>query len=88
MSCLSPHHTQSFIENASIGIHIVNSEGKVLWANKLELNLLGYDKDEYFEHLISDFHADEATISDILARLSRFEQLQDYPARLKAKVRN
>lgn len=77
---------QGFIENASIGIHIVDSSGKVMWANKLELNLLGYDKDEYFNHPISDFHADDDTISDILERLGRFEQLVDYPARLRAKV--
>jgi PAS domain S-box-containing protein len=74
-----------FFENGAVGLHLVGSDGKILRANKAELQLLGYDAAEYIGHNIRDFHADEATIADILARLSRGEKLDRYPARLKAK---
>jgi PAS domain S-box-containing protein len=74
-----------FLENATEGIHQVDASGKVLWANKAELDLLGYQPAEYIGHDIRKFHADEDVIADILQRLSRGEKLHDYEARLKHK---
>jgi len=58
-----------FIEEASTPLHRVNMEGIITWANKAELDLLGYAKAEYIGMPISNFHADEAVIKDILKRL-------------------
>jgi PAS domain S-box-containing protein len=74
-----------FFENASIGLHLVSGNGIILRANQAELSLLGYSQEEYIGRHIADFHADEATITDILTRLSQRETLQSYPARLRAK---
>ena len=74
-----------FFENGALALHIVGADGTILEANKAELALLGYSADEYIGHDISDFHADPATIGDILARLSRGEKLDKYPARLRAR---
>jgi two-component system, OmpR family, sensor histidine kinase VicK len=74
-----------FIENASIPLHSVNRSGVIVWANKAELELLGYTKEEYLGRHISNFHADEKQVSDILDRLIHGETLKDYPARLKCK---
>jgi two-component system sensor histidine kinase VicK len=76
---------KDFFENASMALHWADAEGKILWANKEELDLLGYSKEEYIDHLISDFHIDKFAISDILTRLKNGEVLHDYPARLKCK---
>jgi PAS domain S-box-containing protein len=74
-----------FVENASIPLHWVNQSGIILWANKAELDALGYSYDEYVGQPIADFHADSDVINDILSRLTRNETLNNYPARLKAK---
>jgi PAS domain S-box-containing protein len=73
------------LENAAIGMHWVAEDGTILWANKAELSLLGYQPDEYIGHHISEFHADAPVIADILKRLSDNEELQDYEARLRCR---
>jgi len=74
-----------FIENASIPLHWVNGSGIIIWANKAELELLGYTKDEYIGKHISNFHGDKLVCEDILSRLVLKQTLQNYPAMLKAK---
>jgi len=74
-----------FIENASVGLHWVGADGTILWANQAELDLLGYTREEYVGRMITEFHADEDAINDILRRLMNRETLHDYEARLKCK---
>jgi PAS domain S-box-containing protein len=74
-----------FLENAVEGLHQVGPDGTILWANKAELDLLGYQPNEYIGHHIAEFHADAGTIDDILKRLLHGEALYDYPARLRCK---
>jgi two-component system cell cycle sensor histidine kinase/response regulator CckA len=74
-----------FIENAAIPIHWVGPDGTILRVNQAELDLLGYQRDEYLGRNIVDFHVTRPVIDDILARLARGEVLQDYPAQLRAK---
>lgn len=76
---------EDFFENAPIGLHIVSGDGIVLRANRAELELLGYSRKEYVGRHVAEFHADEQVIHDILARLSRGEAVDRYPARLRAK---
>ena len=76
---------EDFFENGAVGLHVVGSDGKILRANKAELDMLGYSADEYIGRDIADFHADEPVIGDILNRLGKGEKLDRYPARLRAK---
>jgi PAS domain S-box-containing protein len=76
---------RDFIENGAVGLHWVGPDGKILWANRAELQLLGYGEDEYIGHDIAEFHADGHIINDILRRLSAKETLHGYEARLRAK---
>lgn len=76
---------RDFLENATEGIHQVAADGKINWANRAELELLGYQPEEYIGRNIVEFHADAEVIADILARLKRGEKLIDYEARLKHK---
>src|SRR5215208_3533168 len=71
-----------FIENAAVGLHWVGADGRILWANKAELDLLGYTQEEYVGRHIAEFHDDKDSIKDILARLTRDETLHGYEARL------
>lgn len=73
-----------FIENAAMGLHWVGPDGVILWANKAELDMMGYTAEEYIGHNIVEFHADER-IHDILNRLACNETLNDYEAALRCK---
>ena len=81
----SERELADFFENATVGLHWVGADGIILRANRAELELLGYSREEYVGRPIADFHADEATICDILSRLQAGEELHEYPARLKCK---
>ncbi len=49
------------LNNASLGVHLVASDGKILWANDLELQLLGYEREEYVNrHVVALFTAIQA----------------------------
>ncbi len=74
-----------FIENASVPLHWVDNEGTIIWANKAELDFLGYTKEEYIGRLISDFHTDQDVIADMLTRLKNGETLKNYRAKLARK---
>lgn len=76
---------RDFVENATEGLHWVGPDGTILWVNQAELELLGYQRDEYVGRHIADFHVDRATIDDILARLTRGEMLRNYEARMRCK---
>lgn len=73
---------RDYFENASIGLHWVDANGIIIWANAAELALLGYDEKEYIGHHIAEFHADKDMIADILNRLKRNETLHSYEAQM------
>jgi PAS domain S-box-containing protein len=74
-----------YIDNAAIGLHWVDSNGIILWANKAEMDMLGYSAGEYIGHHISEFHADQDKINDILSRLGCDETLRSYESTLLCK---
>jgi PAS domain S-box-containing protein len=74
-----------YLDNAAIGLHWVDGEGTILWANPADYEPLGYSADEYIGHSITEFHAEEDVINDILARLLAGETLYNYRAKLLCK---
>lgn len=74
-----------FFDNASVGLHWVAADGTILRANQAELDMLGYQRDEYVGRNIIDFHYDREVIEDILERLREGEVLRDFEARLRCK---
>jgi PAS domain S-box-containing protein len=85
----SLRHSQAdirdFVENAVVGLHWVDAEGTILWANQAELDLLGYTAEEYIGHSITEFHVDGDLIADILHRLLNNQPVQNYEAPLRCK---
>lgn len=74
-----------FVENGPVGMHWVGADGIILWANKAEMEMLGYSREEYIGRNIADFHADFPVIENILQRLSDGEEIRNYEARLRCK---
>ncbi len=81
----SEEELSDFFDNASVGLHWAGPDGTILRANRAELNMLGYEREEYVGHEIAEFHADPEAANEILSHLARRETLVDYPAQLKSK---
>jgi len=76
---------RDFVENAPEGLRRVGPDGIILWANRAELEMLGYARAEYVGHHIAEFHADAEVIEDLLARLVRGETLREREVRMVCK---
>ena len=74
-----------FLDNATIGLHWIGPDGMILRVNQAELDMLGYSREEYVDHNITEFHVDQEAIEDILAQLKAGDVLQDYETRLRCK---
>ena len=76
-----------FFENASICLHIVDGNGIIKRANRLELESMGYadHPEEYIGHSITEFHAESKVIEDILQKLLHNEPIINYAAKLRAR---
>jgi PAS domain S-box-containing protein len=81
----SESNLRDFFENATLGLHWVDQNGIIIWANRKELEMLGYAREEYVGHSIKEFHTDGCVIEDILARLTRGETLHEYESQLRCK---
>ncbi|HLX27540.1 MAG TPA: PAS domain S-box protein [Casimicrobiaceae bacterium] len=79
------HELSDFLENAPYGIHSVDADGVILWANRAELEMLGYARDEYIGHQIGESYLDPDGASSILERLRTGESLRDASARMRCK---
>jgi PAS domain S-box-containing protein len=72
------------LEDAPVAIQWVGADGRILWANRTELRLLGYAPEEYIGRSILDFHVDRDLAETMLLRLSRGEALTAVEARMRA----
>jgi PAS domain S-box-containing protein len=76
---------QDYLDNATIGLHWVNADGIIIWANAAEMNLLGYEADEYIGRPVTDFHEDKETIKEVLRRLHEKEKINKFESILICK---
>jgi PAS domain S-box-containing protein len=74
-----------FIENAPVALHRLGPDGVILKANRRELDMLGYDLDDYVGRHISEIHVSREAAADILKRVSEGEVLHNYEAQLRCK---
>ena len=74
-----------FVENGPVGMQWVAADGTIIWANKAEMDMLGYIRDEYIGHNIRDFHTELPAINNIMQRLAGGEEIQNYEASLRHK---
>ncbi|HVK56519.1 MAG TPA: PAS domain S-box protein [Burkholderiales bacterium] len=74
-----------FVENAPLGMNCVGANGRVIWANHAELDLLGYAPEEYIGHSFSRFHIDQELIQGVMRRLLSGDSLGSFETRVRAK---
>lgn len=73
-----------FFETASVGMHWVGPDGRVLRVNQAELNMLGYTREEFVGQAVRDFYVEKEFIDRLLARLQTGEKQQDCEIRMRA----
>ena len=76
---------RDFVENASVGMHWISAGGVISWANQTELEMLGYSREEYVGHPISQFHVDATVALDLAERFARGESLYEFEVQLRRK---
>jgi PAS domain S-box-containing protein len=81
----SREELEDFFENAPVGALKVGPDGIILWANRAELDILGYRREDYVGHHISEFHADQEVSRNILDRLRGGGTADNFEASLRAK---
>ncbi len=90
---ISQQGISDFMENALIGMHwfdfrtnsLGEKEGTIVWANQAELDMLGYDRQEYLGQPLIDFHVDQETIRNIFQRLLNNEPIKGCAAQMRRK---
>jgi PAS domain S-box-containing protein len=90
---ISQQGISDFMENALMGMHwfdfrvnkLGQKEGIIVWANQAELDMLGYDRQEYLGRPLIDFHVDQETIRDIFQRLLNNESVAGREAQMRRK---
>jgi PAS domain S-box-containing protein len=76
---------RDFVENASLGMHRLDADGIIVWANRTEMEMLGFSREEYIGRHIAEFHVNRPLIENILQRLTNRETLLDCEAQLRRK---
>ncbi len=76
---------ENFIEHSPVGIHIVNYEGIILFANQAELKLFGYEKHEYIGHPFKNFFYDTDFIEKLASKFREQGSMINQQAKIICK---
>jgi PAS domain S-box-containing protein len=74
-----------FFENATEGLQKISPDGTILWANRAEVELLGYTTEEYVGRPVTDFHDDREALAEVLEKSRLGESVRNVAVRLRAK---
>ncbi|PTY08342.1 hypothetical protein DB347_01800 [Opitutaceae bacterium EW11] len=76
---------RALVETLPYGLHWADAEGTILWANRAELDMLGYSEAEYVGRSSRDVFIEPQVFESIVDRLSRREAVRDQEARLRCR---
>ncbi|HEY4668964.1 MAG TPA: ATP-binding protein [Tepidiformaceae bacterium] len=71
---------EDFFQNGAVPMHWVAPDGTIIRANNAELDLAGYERDEYVGRPIFGFHEDPGAIEHLLERLRAGEVVRNFPS--------
>jgi len=72
-----------FLENAVVGMHWLAADGTIVWANRAQLEMLGYEAGQYVGHAFAEFVEDGAIVEKMLERLRGGETLHGCELQLR-----
>src|SRR5438552_3531096 len=73
------------LRDLPVGLHIVSADGHIVDANSAELEMFGYDREEYVGHSLAEFHVDQRALREVLRRLDANLRLRDCEAHVRCK---
>jgi PAS domain S-box-containing protein len=76
---------EDFFENGPVGLHWAGPDGTILRANRAEMEMLGYPKEDYVGRRIGEFFFDHKKLEDIFRRLEEVETVRNYEVNLRCK---
>ena len=81
----SDQELREFLDQTTVGLRCVSPDGRILWANRAELDLSGYAEPEYVGKHIAQFLVEPQSVADMLDRLARNERVESVETRLRTK---
>jgi PAS domain S-box-containing protein len=75
----------ALFEDAPVPMQWTAPDGTILRANRAELELIGYAREDYVGHPVAEFHDDPAALAELRARLAAGAAFRELPARLRAR---
>ena len=83
---LQAEELKDFFNMAPIALHWLSDDGKILWANDRELEVLGYTREEYIGENIMKFCPDSHDeVLSIFKELGSGNSIRDVPIRFRTK---
>jgi PAS domain S-box-containing protein len=82
----SDQELREFLDGAPVGLEWVDPDGRILWANKAELELVGYSEAEYVGQHIAKFLVEPEAAAEMLTRLATEKRLESHETRLRTKT--
>ncbi|MET0286157.1 MAG: PAS domain-containing protein, partial [Polyangiales bacterium] len=74
-----------FMENAPVGMHWLDADGTLLWANRADYAPLGYAQHEYVGRSLREFHVDPRIVDELLTRVRAGVPVERLPATLRQR---
>jgi PAS domain S-box-containing protein len=81
----SDQELREFLDHAAFGLRWVGPDGRILWANRTELEIVGHPASDYVGRPFAEFFVEPQAAGDILARLARDERVEGYETRLRTR---
>jgi PAS domain S-box-containing protein len=81
----SDQELREFLDEATVGLRWVGPDGRILWANQADLDLVGWSEAEYVGHHIAEFLVQPEAAADLLGRLARAESVSAYETEVRTK---
>ena len=72
-----------FVENAAMALQWVAPNGTILWANRAQLEMLGYAAGEFVGRPVTDFCVDREAAEKLLGRFERGDSFSDFSVELR-----
>lgn len=81
----SDEELRGCLEHALVGLLQVGPDGRIVWANRSELELLACSEAECVGRPLADFFVEARAAVDVLARLARGERVAAYETALRSR---
>jgi PAS domain S-box-containing protein len=76
---------RELLDHAPVGLRFLSRDGRILWANQADLDLVGCTAIEYIGHDVGEFLVEPGVAEELLGRLVSGERVEAHRARLRSK---